>query len=271
MNTDIRLQMSFYNNTKVKRLNRTLGADAVLSLIYLWLYTAENRPHGELRGMDEIDISVAAQWSGDPAVFVAALCDLRFLDKKRNLFSVHDWQSNNPWACDAPARKEKAKKAAEAKWLKKNGKKVCSEQNLAMLNDAQSYAPSPSPSPSPSPKEERTADTIPFHEIIAAYNLFCPSLPKVNSLNIPPSRHQLIKAAWLKYQKTEEGASAVIDTLFKKAEASSFLTRKKPGFDGQYFHAKLDWLFDENKMVKVLEGDYDDPPEPPKRKREFVL
>lgn len=114
-------------------------------------------------------------------------------------------------------------------------------------------------------------DYIPFHDIIAAYNKFCPSLPKVHHINIGPERTQLIKAVWFKYQKCEGGALPVLDRLFKKTEASGFLTGRRPSFDGKFFKAKLDWMLNETKMVKILEGDYDDPPEPPKRKPELQL
>lgn len=167
LNSDIRLQMGFYSNTKVKKLHRMLGADAVLSLIYLWLYTAENRPHGELRGMDETDIEIAAQWNGEHGKFISAICSegTKFLDKKGKLFVVHDWQENNPYAYHAPLRKQQAKKAAEAKWAKYNKNNICSEQEsavlTAMLNNEMSNAPSPYPSPSPvpSPKEKETKNT----------------------------------------------------------------------------------------------------------------
>lgn len=122
MNSDIRLQMSFYSNTKVKRLYRELGADGPLSLLFLWLYVAENRPHGELRGMDIEDIAIAAQWPGEAEKFVDCINKLKFLDKKGKLFVVHDWESNNPWAFGAPERKMKAAKAAKVKW---GGEDLC--------------------------------------------------------------------------------------------------------------------------------------------------
>jgi hypothetical protein len=156
MNTDIRLQMSFYNNTKVKRLYRELGADGPLSVLFLWLYTAENRPHGELRGMDTEDIAIAAQWPGDAEKFVECVTRLKFLDRKGKLLTVHDWESNNPWAFGAPERKMKAAKAAKVKWAKNNEKDSCYEQSLACSPDARSNAPSPLPSPSPYPKEKAT-------------------------------------------------------------------------------------------------------------------
>lgn len=159
MNSDIRLQMSFYNNTKVKRLYRELGADGPLSLLFLWLYVAENRPHGELRGMDTEDIAIAAQWPKDAGEFVESITRLKFLDKKGKLLIVHDWESNNPWAFGAPERKMKAQKAAKVKYAKSNNKEACYEQSLACSPDARSNAPSPSPSPSPIPKETTATRT----------------------------------------------------------------------------------------------------------------
>ena len=158
VNVDIRLAVTFPNHHKTKRLKRALGSDGIVSLVFLWLWVAENRPHGELRGMDETDIAVAAQWEGEPGIFISALCELKFLDRKRSLYLVHDWQANNPWASDAQARSDKARKAAKAKWEKRNGNIPCSEHGFSnaksMLLHDLSNAPSPSPSPSPSPKEE---------------------------------------------------------------------------------------------------------------------
>lgn len=148
MNSDIRLQMSFYSNTKVKKLQRLLGSDAVLSLVFLWLYTAENRPHGELRGMDIHDIALAGQYPGEAEVFVSTLHEIGFLNKRGKLFSVHDWEINNPWAANAPERKKQAQDAAKARWLKNKEKVICSEHADSMLP---AYAPSPSPLPSPLP------------------------------------------------------------------------------------------------------------------------
>jgi hypothetical protein len=120
-------------------------------------------------------------------------------------------------------------------------------------------------------KEDKTIVPIPFHDIIAAYNKFCPSLPRADDLNIPSTRHMLIKSAWLRYSKHEGGPLKILDTLFRKAEASEFLTGKIPGHDGKVFKAKFDWLLDESKMSNVIEGVYDNAPEPPPKKVEFVL
>lgn len=128
--------------------------------------------------------------------------------------------------------------------------------------------------------EEKRPDTdtdteekieIPYTDVLSCFNKFCPSLPKVNPLNISEPRHQLIKAAVMKYRKNDGGYWPILDTLFKKVEASDFLTERKPGSGGRFFRAKFDWIFDPDKMAKILEGDYDNSPEPPPKKREVVL
>lgn len=94
---------------------------------------------------------------------------------------------------------------------------------------------------------------IPHQLIMKAYNAFCPSLPK--AMELTPKRRDMIRLRYLKYIKSEpKGSIGVFDALFKKAEASDFLTgRDKKGWHGCGF----DWLMNETNMVKVLEGNYD--------------
>lgn len=223
MNSDIRLQMSFYSNTKIKKLHRALGAESVLSLIYLWLYVAENRPHGELRGMDEYDIAIAAQWQGDAKEFVATLKDMKFLDKKGKQYFVHDWAENNPWAAGAPERKQRAKIAAKVKWEKEKLKKLsdeteliiegeihsekdmlpenkdndgCDEQNLAMLLPDFSNAPSPSPFPSP----------LPLPIPINSFDVFWKAYPKKTGKGAA-------EAAWKKIKSPSSTIQEILKAL----------------------------------------------------------
>ena len=150
MNADIRLKVTFPNHHKIKKLYRRLGPQGPLSLIYLWLYVAENKPNGVLSGMDEEDIELAAQWNGDAGVMLVALLDLCLLHKQADAYSVHDWKDNNPYAFHAPIRSERAKKGAEARWKKhaQNQDVNASSMPVASTSNA------PSPSPSPSPKEK---------------------------------------------------------------------------------------------------------------------
>lgn len=105
----------------------------------------------------------------------------------------------------------------------------------------------------PPPIGERTEDKIkvPYDLILAAYNKFCPSMPRVRDLT--DKRRTSIRLRHLKYLKHPTGPLEVIDTVFRKAEASDFLS----GRDGKWTNCNFDWLMNENNMVKVIEGNYD--------------
>lgn len=166
MNTDIRLSVTFPTHPKTVKLGKKLGPQGPLSLIYLFLFAAQHRPDGVLSGMDDEDISIAAQWPKEPKHFVDNLLAVRFIKKENGVYFINDWNVHNPYAVHAPERSEKAKKAAEKRWGKADAKtcnEQCSEHNQAMplasISNAQSEssnapspAPSPNPFPSPNPK-----------------------------------------------------------------------------------------------------------------------
>lgn len=152
MNKDFRVAVSFPHHPKTKKLIRQLGYESVYSLINLWSFVAMNKPNGVLNNMDIDDIEIASDWNGECSKFVLALLEHKFIDEINGVYSVHDWKDHNGYAFYSPERSEKAKKAAESRWGKKN------KNNDLMLNDAKgmlqaspSNAPSPSPSPDPSP------------------------------------------------------------------------------------------------------------------------
>ena len=116
MNTDIRISIGFKNHTKTKKLKRKLGADGVLSLIYLWTYTGQHKyKTGLLSDMDAIDIAEESGWKGDPELFVRTLVEVGFLDRTGSgEYQIHDWEIHNQWATEADLRVEKALKAVKA-------------------------------------------------------------------------------------------------------------------------------------------------------------
>ena len=86
--------------------------------------------------------------------------------------------------------------------------------------------------------------TIPYQQIADMYNDTCVSLPSVKSLS--DKRKKAIKARLNTYTIDD------FKTVFEKTERSDFLT----GRTGQW-SATFDWLLNENNMIKVLEGNYD--------------
>ena len=121
MNSDIRLSIGWNRHPKIVKLRRKLGADGVLAIVNLWTFAGEQRPDGVLSGMDDDDIAIAAEYPGDSGLLVAALADLRLLERDGNDWKIHDWTENNPWAAGHEARRAKAKKAIQARWDRRNG------------------------------------------------------------------------------------------------------------------------------------------------------
>ncbi|GAM11253.1 hypothetical protein OR1_03564 [Geobacter sp. OR-1] len=97
-----------------------LGEDGTGFLVDLWIAVALDRPNGVLSGLDDVDIALMAGWEGDSKQFVSALIETGFIDQDCDgMYSVHDWVEHNGYASAAAVRSEAARKAAHAKWSKK--------------------------------------------------------------------------------------------------------------------------------------------------------
>ena len=98
--------------------------------------------------------------------------------------------------------------------------------------------------------EERACTREPVHSkaqtIVDLFNGLCPSLSKVTVLST--CREKAITA------RLKEFTVEHFTTVFKKAEASKFLT----GRNGKSWRANFDWLINASNFVKVLDGNYDD-------------
>lgn len=110
----------------------------------------------------------------------------------------------------------------------------------------------------PSPDESdqgANRKSVPFQEIVALYNELCPSLPKAQ---LTDNRRKPIRARWL--DRTAAGDENPIDwfrLLFTKAEASDFLSGRRPGSGNVNWRCGFDWLTGPKNAPKVIEGNYD--------------
>jgi phage replication O-like protein O len=97
-----------------------------------------------------------------------------------------------------------------------------------------------------------TIEKTPYKELVDLYHETCPSLPRVRTISSKRKTH--IKA---RYEQHNRDLS-VFRELFKKAEASDFLTGRQKSGNPKYqnFQADFDWLMNEHNMAKVLEGKY---------------
>jgi hypothetical protein len=79
----------------------------------LWGWARDNKPDGNLAGLDDDDIEIAAGWTGERGKFVNALRSdaVRMLDA----CALHDWAEHQPWSCGESSRQSSAKFAALVK------------------------------------------------------------------------------------------------------------------------------------------------------------
>ena len=80
------------------------------------------------------------------------------------------------------------------------------------------------------------------------YNAICTNLPKV--VRLTDKRCLTVRRIYSKGYTTEQ-----LDEAFRRAQASSFCA----GQNDRHWKADFDWLLNENNLVKVLEGKYDNP------------
>jgi hypothetical protein len=85
--------------------------------------------------------------------------------------------------------------------------------------------------------------------IVDLYHDNCPSLPKVKV--VTATRKQSVKSRWKEY-KGDERAFRI---LFQTAEYSDFLS----GRNGRWSGCNFDWLLKSANMIRVLEGNYNNP------------
>jgi len=104
VNTDIRISVTFLQNPKIKKLERRVGLEGLKALLALWIWTAQNKPTGDLAGLDDESVEMAADWVGEDGAFVQALKALRLLDGEEGSYCIHDWVENNGWAANESDR-----------------------------------------------------------------------------------------------------------------------------------------------------------------------
>jgi len=113
---DLRIKFSIIGHPKLEKLKLIVGNQAFELLVTLWIRVAQNRPHGNLKELDNVDIALYAGWKGDPEEFVEALKKCKWIKDNGNGLEIQDWREHQPWVFFAPERSERARQAAHAKW-----------------------------------------------------------------------------------------------------------------------------------------------------------
>jgi hypothetical protein len=103
MTPDIRISIDFWKHHKTVKLERRLGLEAIRSLTMLWMWAAQNRPDGDLSGMDDEAIEISAEWNSDKPL-IEILAELGWIDGEPMSRSIHNWKKRNPWAASSDKR-----------------------------------------------------------------------------------------------------------------------------------------------------------------------
>jgi hypothetical protein len=116
----LRLDTTVLRNPKVRKLLNRLGATAVVCLLRVWVFCAESRTNGALADLDDQDVEhLVAEWEGDSGVFVAALIDLRLLERNsEGVLQVHDWTEHQPFLTTQSERSQRNSELAKRRWAK---------------------------------------------------------------------------------------------------------------------------------------------------------
>lgn len=130
MNSDIRLAVGFWQHPKTRKLAKRLGLEGVRSLQILWLWASQNKPDGDLSGMDWEDVELAADWTGEERAFFD-YCLGVWIDETPEGYVLHDWAEHNPWQAEAEARKEQARANALSGWKKRRAAKQAQDSDNA--------------------------------------------------------------------------------------------------------------------------------------------
>lgn len=174
--TDIRLKCGFHDHPKTVKLIRKIGFEGVFSLTKLWCWAAENRPKGDLSGLDVDDIEIAAGWNGEQGKFLSAIKS-GWLNEDMILNS---WEEEQGFIFHSDERREKARNAAASRWNKRKPsdatsmlpayKNDATSMPHAFRNDAPSPTPSPTPSPKPTPDESLRSEVLALMKAIKFLN-----------------------------------------------------------------------------------------------------
>lgn len=270
---DARINTGLPGHPKTKKLMRRLGPSGPWSLVCLFLWTAANRSNGDLSGMSDEDIELAADWNGDEGQLVQELASVGFLDGDSGAYVIHDWAEHNPWAAGAADRSEASKWAALCKRYGRDGAadrmpdyadrmRTASDSHATGTNpQCDPDAPLPSPLPSPSPKQEEPNGSLsaktdvpncPHDDIVSLYHEILPANPRIKVWD--GDRAKLLRTRWREDSKRQS-----LDywrRFFGYVGKSEFLTGRTSGREGRPFTPGLEWLVKSSNFAKIIEGRY---------------
>lgn len=261
----IKITTDMFDNRKIKHLRRLPEGNSIV-LIWVMLLTmagrcnaggmiflTENIPYTPKMLADELDFE-----ENTICLALEALNQLGMIVMKDNYFAIAGWEEIQSTARLSEIREYNrlAKQKSRAKQRLLQGVTDVSmtsqtSQEIDIEEDIEEDIDKDIE------KEEireeaddvRPSSPAPYESIKSMYNEICVSFPRCTSLST--ARKKTIKARITSGYSLED-----FETLFKKAEASSFLKGK----NDRNWSATFDWLIKDTNMAKVLDGNYDNQP-----------
>lgn len=109
---DFRVASDLTTQPKYLLIRAALGDASLWAILSLWGFATEHRPDGNLRGLSDEAIELAANWKGEPGRFVAACLSkqTKLLDGRSGCRKIHDWKDHNPYVAARESRIKGGKK-----------------------------------------------------------------------------------------------------------------------------------------------------------------
>jgi hypothetical protein len=118
---DFRVYVSVFDHPKFLRLEAALSERACMALFRLWGWARRHRKDGDLTGLSDREIAIAARWKGAAARFVTALREIGWLDGDAGAFKLHGWRKAQPHSMGALSFERAQQVRALERWAKKAG------------------------------------------------------------------------------------------------------------------------------------------------------
>lgn len=268
--TDIRLDVEFAEDFKTQKIMRKFGAEGALGLIFLMCYCAKHYPSDSgyfPKNFDEEDLLFACKVNLDRTDYVEMLLDLEIIGKDDGRFYICGWDEMQPWAAEARARSEKAKKAAAARWKNQkkqdDKKKLKTSQESENIPDAQAMPEhengkakqmpeadfSNAPSPSPTHYVNTPYSPPEGEELVEAFCEILPDLPRPEA--VTESLMKKVRRCKCEGGPPEKGISWWRWYFGLVKEHPYLLGEVNPDWK-----ASLPWLVKPDNMSKVLGGGF---------------
>ena len=253
-----KMKNGFFNDKRIKKLRRIAGGDT-FTIIYLKMMLKSLDNNGVLvyEGVedsfaaelaldldeDEDNVEITISFLLQTGLLIA--CD-------NNEYFMPEVAENTGSECDSAERVRKHRAEQKAlpsnkKALPSNGETLQSNKDVTKCNteiEIEKEIEKETEKEKDTDIHKNNAKAIDYQQIIDMYNNTCVSFPKV--IKLTDKRKKLIKDSLKNYSLAE------FQIVFEKAEMSNFLKGNVTNFKGSF-----DWIISEEKMPRILEGNYD--------------